>query len=206
VEPPKDIYIMNRSVLVLLVLFYLLATTAEAQKQYAPPSQCPVLATLASSKVPSLDSSGDHIVIWFWNQGSKTTHGVEFQLLMLDAAGNKYPASQKYIATGDEKPNSGDLVMYPTTEEEQHFAADWKNIDGVEVYVTSIMYSDATTWKPKRGSVCKTAFINADYDKEMERRGKVAEQKMKASEEKWNREHPNNQIPVLPDAEAPKKP
>jgi hypothetical protein len=115
-------------------------------------------------------------------------------LVMLDAAGNKYPASQKYVATGNEEPNGGDLVFYSTKDEEEHFGADWNNIEGVEVYVTSIMFADATTWKPKRGVFCKTAFINADYDKEMQKRGKIAAQHMKAFEEKWNREHPKNQI------------
>lgn len=200
---------MKRSILAIIVLSCLApiltsrANAQTAQRTYPPPSQCPVLATLASSKVPSLDNSGDHIVIWFWNRGAKTTHGIEFQLVMLDGAGNKYPASQKYIATGDEKPNSGDLVMYATKDEEEHFGSDWQNIEGVEVYVTSILFADATTWKPKRDVVCKTAFINSDYDKEMEKRGKIVEQRMKAFEEKWIREHPNNQIPPTP-KEPPK--
>jgi hypothetical protein len=135
------------SVLVFLSIAPFFAPTADAQtaqRTYPPPSQCPVLATLASSKVPSLDKSGDHIVIWFWNRGGKTTHGIEFQLVMLDGAGNKYPASQKYIATGDTKPTSGDLVIYSTKDEEEHFGSDWGNIEGVEVYVTSVMFGDAT--------------------------------------------------------------
>ena len=193
---------MTRIALVVAALS-LFSKIAVAQQTYPPPSQCPVLATLASSKVPSLDKSGDSIVIWFWNQGAKTTHGIEFQLEMLDASGNKYPASQKYVATGDEKPRNGDVVIYSTKAEEEHFRENWNNIEGVEVYVTSIMFADATTWKPKRGVVCKTAFINSDYDKEMEKRGKIAEQHMKAFEEKWNREHPDE--PLSPPNE-PKKP
>lgn len=200
---------MKRSILAIIVLSCFApiltprANAQTAQRTYPPPSQCPVLATLASSKVPNLDKSGgDSIVIWSWNQGGKTTHGIEFQLVMLDAAGNKYPASQKYVATGDEKPNSGDVVVYPTKDEEEHLGSNWQNIEGVEVYVTGIMFADATTWKPKRGVFCKTAFINADYDKEIEKHGKIVEQRMKAFEEKWNREHPNNQIP--PPKETPK--
>ena len=114
---------------------------------------------------------------------------------MLDVAGNKYPASQKYAATGKTEPNSGDVVFYSTKDEEEHFGSNWGNIEGVEVYVTSIMFADATTWKPKRGAVCKTAFINSDFSKVMEERDKIAAKEMKAIREKWNREHPNNQIP-----------
>jgi len=75
-----------------------------AQQAVPPPAQCPVLSSLASSKVKYKDE--EKIVIWFWNQGTKTTHGIEFQLILLDAAGNHYPASQRYIATGDTKPNT----------------------------------------------------------------------------------------------------
>jgi hypothetical protein len=196
---------MKRTIL-LLVLYSLFATTALAQRTNPPPSQCPVLATLASSKVPSKDKSGDHIVIWFWNQGSKTTHGIEFTLMMLDAAGNKYPAARKYIATGDTNPNNADVVMYSTSEEDKHFGADWNNIEGVEVYVTSIMFADATTWKPKQGVVCKTAFINSDYEKEMEKREKKFEQSKKAFEEKWKREHPDNEPPQNPPPPQPTEP
>jgi len=166
-----------------------------AQQAVPPPAQCPVLSSLASSKVKYKDE--EKIVIWFWNQGTKTTHGIEFQLILLDAAGNHYPASQRYIATGDTKPNSGDVVMYPAKNEQELLGGEWENIEGIEVYVTSIMFADATTWKPKRGAVCKTAFTNSNYVKEMEKRGKIMDAKMKAWRKKWNREHPDNQIPEL---------
>jgi len=185
-----------------LTLSMLFCGIAPGQQTVPPPSQCPVLASLASSKVKYNDE--ENIVLWFWNQGTKTAHGIEFQLMLLDAAGNRYPASQRYIATGDTRPNSGDVVTYSAKGEQQHLGAEWENIEGVEVYVTSIMFEDATTWKPKRGVVCKTAFVNSNYDKEMQRRGKIAEERMKAWRKKWNREHPDNQIPV-PGTE-PKKP
>jgi hypothetical protein len=164
-----------------------------AQQTVPPPTQCPVLASLASSRVKYKDE--ENIVIWFWNQGTKTAHGIEFQLMLLDAAGNRYPAVQRYVATGDTKPSSGDVVIYPAKKEQENLAAGWENIEGVEVYVTSIMFDDATTWKPKRGAVCKTAFINSNYEKEMKEREKNMEVKMKAWRKKWNREHPDNKIP-----------
>ncbi len=135
---------------------------------------------------------------------NKTAHGIEFQLMLLDAAGNQYPGSQRYIATGDTKPNSGDVVIYSAKSEQQHLGAGWENIEGVEVYVTSIMFADATTWKPKRGVPCKAAFVNSNYGKEMERREKIMDEKMKAWRKKWNREHPDNQIPDA--STEPKKP
>src|SRR5262245_5629944 len=114
-----------------LVLLLLFAGTAIAQRVPQPTSSCPVLVSLASSKVHS--DLGDSIVIFFWNQGKKTIHGAQFTLLMLDVGGSKYPASQRYLVTGDLKSNSGDVVVYPTTDEEKHFGENWKNIDGVEV-------------------------------------------------------------------------
>ena len=64
---------MKRSILVAMLLSFVAsffapeASAQNAQRTYPPPSQCPVLASLASSKVPSSDNSGDHIVIFFWN-------------------------------------------------------------------------------------------------------------------------------------------
>ena len=191
-----------RRALTALAVSILFCAIASGQQQVPSPSQCPVLASLASSRVKYNDE--ENIVIWFWNQGNKTAHGIEFQLMLLDAAGNQYPGSQRYIATGDTKPNSGDVVIYSAKSEQQHLGAGWENIEGVEVYVTSIMFADATTWKPKRGVPCKAAFVNSNYGKEMERREKIMDEKMKAWRKKWNREHPDNQIPDA--STEPKKP
>ncbi len=151
--------ILKKRAIKALVVSTFFCGIAHAQQTVPPPTQCPVLASLASSRVKYKDE--ENIVIWFWNQGTKTAHGIEFQLMLLDAAGNRYPAVQRYVATGDTKPNSGDVVIYPAKKEQENLAAGWENIEGVEVYVTSIMFDDATTWKPKRGAVCKTAFINS---------------------------------------------
>jgi hypothetical protein len=160
-----------RSLLVLI----LVAGSVGAQQSYPSRSSCPVLATLASSKRAS-GPDGDFIVIWYFNQGSKAIHGAEFHLLMLDTAGNRYPAFQAYQAEGSVKPNSGDVVMYPATEEAKFFGDKWAHIDGVEVYVARLLFADATVWTPGKGVSCKTSFLNDDYDKEMERREKVRQQ------------------------------
>lgn len=166
-----------------LVLILLAGSLAGAQQSYPPPSLCPVLATLASTKRLD-DPKGDFIVIWSWNQGKKTVHGMEFHLVMLDTAGNRYPASHHYQAKGDVKPNAGDMVMYPATEEAKHFGAKWADIDGVEVYVARLMFADATVWTPGKGVSCKTTFLNDDYDKELERRAKNAIPQEKAPPKK----------------------
>lgn len=175
----------------LLPVLMLISVICVAQ-QYPSAASCPVLATMASSKVQS--DKGENIVTWFYNQGTKATHGVEFTLVMLDGAGNRYPASQRYIGTGTLKPKTGDVVIFSTANEAKYFGDGWKNIDGVEVYVSSILFADATTWKPKRVA-CKTSFINADYTKRMEEMDRRADRKMKIWRKKWNREHPDNQIP-----------
>jgi hypothetical protein len=175
--------------ILLISVVFLLSTMCMAQN-YPPATSCPVLATLASSKVRS--DKSENLVIWFYNQGTRTTHGVEFTLVMLDGAGNRYPASHRYIGTGTLKPKTGDVVSFSTEDEAKYFGDGWKDIDGVEVYVTSILFADATTWKPKRGIPCKTSFINSDYQKQMEEMDKRVERSMKAWREKWNREHPDD--------------
>jgi hypothetical protein len=119
--------------------------------------------------------------------------------MMLDAAGNKYPASQKYDASSAMKPNGTNVVIYTTTGEAQHFGAGWNNIEGIEVNVTFILFPDAKPWKPKPDVVCKTTFVNSDYDKETEKRGKDEKQKMKKALEKMRiREHSIKQAPITP--------
>jgi hypothetical protein len=83
------------------LLVCLFASSALAQQAAPSPITCPVIATLASSKVQNPDKKEEEdIVIWFWNQGKKTAHGIEFRLEMLDTVGNKYPASVIYQAKG----------------------------------------------------------------------------------------------------------
>jgi hypothetical protein len=160
----------------LLVLFLVAASVAEAQNKTLTASSCTVIATLASSKRDS-GSDGNFIVIWYFNRGSKPIHGVEFHLVMLDAVGNRYPASQAYQARGTVKQNNGDLVMFPSTEEAKYFGANWDHIDGVEVYVASLLFADATVWTPGKGVSCKASFLNDAYDKEIERIERVQQQR-----------------------------
>jgi hypothetical protein len=149
-----------------LCFFIVLICSAGFGQQPVPlASQCPIYSSLATTKV----RGEDMIVIWFWNQGSKTTHGAEFRLVMLDAAGNRYPSSKRYVVTGKVRPQRGDFVSYSAKPEQEQFGANWENIEGIEVYVVSVMFADATTWKPMKGSSCKTAFISANYDREIER-------------------------------------
>ena len=137
---------------------------------------CPVLPSLASSKLP-WPEGGERIVIWFFNQGRKTTHGIQFELLMVDAVGNRYRASQKYIVTGEIKPQTGDVVIYPVDPEKGHLEDIWGLIDGVEVRVTRIMFKDNTVWVPQKGQVCKMVFLNDQYQAEIERRWNAVEKK-----------------------------
>jgi len=152
-----------------LILLIPLASLGET------PNSCPVLPTLASSKLSS--EVGEHIVIWFYNQGNKTTHGIQFALFMLDAVGNRYPASQKYVVTGEIKPDTGDVVDYPTDKEREFFGENWAQVEGVEVRVTRIMFKDGSVWVPQKGRVCKMTFLNGDYQAEMDRRWKAAEKR-----------------------------
>ena len=96
---------------------------------------------------------------------------------MLDAVGNRYPASQKYIATGETEPQTGDVVIYPADPEKEHFGDSWSLIDGLEVRVTRIMFTDNSVWVPQKGQACKMVFLNEKYQAEIERRWKAVEKK-----------------------------
>jgi hypothetical protein len=157
---------------IVLLFGLFVADTAWCQSQ----ASCPVLATLATSKRPWPDG-GEHIVIWFFNQGKKTTRGIQFELFMLDAVGNRYPASQKYIATGETQPQKGDVVDYPTDTEKLHFGEGWSVIDGVEVRVTRVMFKDNTVWVPQKGQSCKTVCMNDDFEPALEKWRKAVEKK-----------------------------
>jgi hypothetical protein len=191
-----------------LVLAILFAQISLAQQSYPPPTACPVLSSLASSKVRSTDPNdkSENIVIWFWDQGKKTAHGVEFHLYMLDTAGNRYPASQSYQVKGDVKPQNGDVVIYPTKDEQQFFGDKWDRIEGIEVHVTKILFADATAWSPAKGVDCKTVFLNDNYEKEMGRRDKAVEKNMEVWRKKWNQQHPDHPLPDLKDDNGNSKP
>jgi hypothetical protein len=103
---------------------------------------------------------------------------------MLDAVGNRYPAAQKYIATGTVKSQNGDVVIYTTDKEKEHFGANWTFIEGVEVRVTRVMFQDGSVWVPQKGQACKMRFMNDEYDAEMDRRRKAVEKKIQQQKEK----------------------
>ncbi len=163
-----------------VILFGLFASDAAWCQSQA---SCPVLATLASSKLP-WEKGDEHIVIWFYNQGRKTTRGIQFELFMLDAVRNRYPAAQKYVSTGETEPRKGDVVDYPTDAEKAHFGDGWANIAGVEVRVTRVMFKDDTVWVPQKGQVCKMVFMNDEYQPEMNRRLEAARKKREPQEKK----------------------
>jgi hypothetical protein len=151
-----------------VVLFVVMTSLfAYAQNEYPPPSACPVQPELATAKLAT--DMGEKIVVWFSNRSTKTLHGVQFQFFMLDAAGNRYPASQMYEATGAVKVGRGDLVIYPTQSEAEYFGKSWSVIDGIEVRVVSVMFEDASTWRPRKAVICRSSFLNEHYLTAVER-------------------------------------
>jgi hypothetical protein len=96
---------------------------------------------------------------------------------------------------GDTKPQNGDVVFYSTADEKNFFGNKWDSIDGVVVHVSKILFTDATTWTPLKGVDCKTTFLNENYETAMKRWDKEVAERMEAWRKKWNREHPDNQMP-----------
>src|SRR5215469_3626743 len=105
---------VERTRMKIITVISLLTVLCSVEKSWAQTqSGCPALASLATSK-KVFDDGSEHIVIWFSNVGTKSILGVQFELLMLDGVGNRYPASQRYVATVHAayalKPNTGDVV------------------------------------------------------------------------------------------------
>ena len=167
--------------LVLLFAVLTCAFQASAQTPSPPPSSCPVMPSLASSRLPS--GEGDHVVIWFWNQSNKTIRGAQFELFMLDAVANRYAAYGPYIAEGEVKPQNGDVVIYPTKREEEHLGDAWSLIKGMEVRVTRVLFKDGSVWILRKGQTCKATFMNDEYDAEIARRLKRTKEKAKKKDE-----------------------
>jgi hypothetical protein len=133
---------------------------------------CPVIPTLASVKTGWSEEKGysaqNTIAIWFHNQTRKSIRGVEFRLMMLDAVGKAYPAQKLVIAGGTVGPHMGDIVWLDNKDEREAFGAGWEMIEGVEVQVSQVMYSDLSVWKPKRANQCSRKYMNDGYDKAIE--------------------------------------
>lgn len=136
-------------------------------------SFCPAIPTLAAVKLGGKGTptagAENKTVIWYTNQSSKAIRGVQFQLIMLDGVGNKYPARTLLIATGEVRPQRGDILLVDNTAEQQSLGERWGLIEGVEVQVVRVMYSDLTVFVPRRPSQCSAKFMNSDYQKTLDR-------------------------------------
>jgi hypothetical protein len=168
------------------ILLIIVACALSAVAQQGVGSSCPVLVSHASAKVRLQD--GYHIVIWFENQGKRTVQQAQLNLLMFDGLNNKYPASQNYVVNSEIAPGQGGVVLYSAQSEEKHFGSSWKDMRGVEVHVSSILFTDGTQWTSDPQANCAQAFVNANYEQDMRAWGK----QWRAN---WNREHPDRHIP-----------
>src|SRR5712672_4464078 len=116
-------------------LLMLMCATCIGQDAVAPAS-CPVQAAVAGTNIPLL--SGDHIVIWFQNQSSKTVLRAQFEVSLIDGARNRYPASENYASDSSVNGNQAGVVIEPAQNEAKHLGQRWRNIRGIEVRVTDV--------------------------------------------------------------------
>jgi hypothetical protein len=134
---------------------------------------CPVISTLAAVKLgdkgkPTAGAE-NKTVIWYTNQSRKAIRGVQFRLLMLDGVGNKYPAKTMLVSTGEVQPQKGDMLLVDNTGEQEFFGERWELIEGVEVQVIRVMYTDLTVFVPRRPTQCSAKFMNDDYQSTLDR-------------------------------------
>ncbi len=167
----------------LAVLLFLCASGV-AQNAITSPA-CPVVVSVAGTDVRL--QSGDHIVLWFTNQSSKIVSGTQFRLFVLDSAGAKYRAADIYYSAWETTPGSGGLVVKPTKDQEKYFGSRWRNMRGVEVQVSRVLFSDGTQWQ-SAGNACDRVFMNANFVHDMRRWNK----EVRAD---WNRIHPDDAVP-----------
>ena len=156
-----------------------------AAQDISSANSCPVAVSVAGTNIPL--QSGNHIVLWFTNQSNKTVARSDFKLFILDSTGYRYPASQSYIARWETAPGAGGLVVQSAQLEEKYFGSTWRNMRGVEVEVSRVIFSDGTEWQSS-GTSCRRAFMNVNYIQEMRKWNKDVRAE-------WNRQHPTERIP-----------
>jgi hypothetical protein len=150
------------------------------------PADCPIIVSVAGTDVPL--RNGNHIVLWFTNQSSKIVSGTQFKLFVIDSSGFKYSASEIYYSAWKTLPGAGGLVAKPAKDEEKYFGSTWRNMHGLEVQVTRVLFFDGTRWQPT-GNACSRLFTNANFVHDM----RQWNAQVRAE---WNRTHPNEPIPA----------
>ena len=149
-------------------------------------TSCPVQASVAGTNIPLL--SGEHIVIWFQNQSSKTLLSAQFEVFLTDGSNNRYPASENYVAGSSVNANQAGLVIEPAQNEAKHLGQRWRSIRGMEVRVTDVTFTDGSRWQSTDRTTCMHSFVNANYEHDMR-------QWNAALRADWNRRHPDEPMP-----------
>jgi hypothetical protein len=137
---PRMRVLARHSVIEYAALLMLMCATCIGQDA-AVSASCPVQASVAGTNIPLL--SGEHIVIWFQNQSSKTVLRSHFEVALLDGANNRYPASGNYVADSPVNANQAGVVIEPTQNEVKHLGQGWRSIRGMEVRVTDVLLTVA---------------------------------------------------------------
>lgn len=157
-----------------------------AAQDRSPAAACPLKPTVAGTNVPF--RSGEHIVVWFENHADKNVSRTQLQLTMIDAFGQRHPASKAYIVDSQVRPSEAGLMMESSLSEAQHLGAQWRSVRGIEVQVTDITFADGTQWHSASSLSCGRTFYNAAYEHDM--RAWNA-----ALRTDWNRRHPEDPMP-----------
>ena len=174
--------LVSRIQIIASVLF-LAAATCVAQDKTRDAS-CPIAVTVAGTDVPL--RSGEHVVLWFSNQSSKTVFQVQFNVAFVSST-NRYPNSGNYFFESEVHAGGGGVVVHPAADEAARLGATWRDIRGLEAQPTRVLFSDGSQWQAS-GSTCKHVFLNQDYIESMRRWNK--ERRLE-----WNRAHPHDPIP-----------
>lgn len=169
-----------------LLMWLLFVCSACAAQDRSPADACPLKPTVAGTNVPF--RSGEHIVVWFENRGSKNVSRTQLQLTMIDAFGQRHPALKAYIVDSEVRPSEAGLMMESSLSEAQHLGSRWRSVRGVEVQVTDITFADGSQWHATASIPCSGTFYNAAYEHDM----RAWNARLRTD---WNRRHPDDPMP-----------
>jgi hypothetical protein len=182
---PRMRVLARQSSIKYAALLMLMCATCIGQDA-AVSASCPVQASVAGTNIPLL--SGEHIVIWFQNQSSKTVLRSHFEVALIDGANSRYPASGNYVADSPVNANQAGVVIEPAQNEAKHLGQGWRSIRGMEVRVTEVLFTDGSRWQSPGRTTCKHSFLNANYEHDM----RAWNAALRAD---WNRRHPDQPMP-----------
>jgi hypothetical protein len=115
-------------------------------------AQCPVLPRHAS-----IDPNGKTVAIRYYNSGTRAVQAVAFTLTKPEAGQNKPQVLARYSAKRLLHPKRERTVSFHNHLGESGLSGA-AQVESLEVQVTSVAFTDQSTWTPPRDNPCKVSL------------------------------------------------